>query len=398
MRGVFGCVLMALVVLAGLVTHSVWPTRQATGDGGSAEVAEKRVPVVLTAAKVMDFELSVIVSGTVQAKNYALVSARMPGTLDAVHVDEGDVVEAGVTPLFQSDAMNLTRAVAFAEQGLQVAELSVKEKEASLEQMLADKQLAQIDLERYRNLIQDNAIPRQLFDQQETREKQACALVRHAQAQLDLEKAKLEQARLSLLMAQKDVADSQVLAPISGRVSQRYKEPGEMAAAGTPVLKIEDLSVLEISVFLPEEHFAMVVPGQTPMQVRVGGLDLGVRPVVYKSPTINQKLRTFEVKGLLESPPDGVAPGCLAEVVVVLDQRSGVGVPTPALQQRGGGEVVFLVEEGRARMVPVEAGRAAGGWTEILKDAVSSGTEVITMGQQQVTDAAPVTVVEERAQ
>jgi HlyD family secretion protein len=288
--------------------------------------------------------------------------------------------------------------VAFAEQGLQVAELSVKEKEASLEQMLADKQLAQIDLERYRNLIQDNAIPRQLFDQQETREKQACALVRHAQAQLDLEKAKLEQARLSLLMAQKDVADSQVLAPISGRVSQRYKEPGEMAAAGTPVLKIEDLSVLEISVFLPAEHFAMVVPGQTPMQVRVGGLDLGVRPVVYKSPTVNQKLRTFEVKGLIESPPDGVAPGCLAEVVVVLDQRSGVGVPTPALQQRGGGEVVFLVEEGRARMVPVEAGRAAGGWTEILKDAVSSGTEVITMGQQQVTDAAPVTVVEERAQ
>ena len=141
----------------------------------------------------------------------------------------------------------------------------------------------------------------------------------------------------------------------------------------------------------------MVRPGRTPMRVRVSGVDLGVLMVGYKSPTVNRKLRTFEVKGLIESPPEGSAPGCLAEVVVVLDQRQGVGVPSAAIQQRGGSDVLFLVEDGHARMLPVEAGRSSAGWTEIRGEAVSAGTEVVTMGQQLVTDGAAVSIVEERS-
>ncbi len=389
---VVGLVVLALV---GLAVQALWPAARATGDTGAAAPSEKQVSVVLTAAREMAFPQAAVVSGSVQAKNYALVSARVPGSLDAVFVDEGDVVEAGRTKLFQTDSLKLTKAVAIARQGLQVAELSVKEKAASLEQVQADRQLAEVDLERYRNLVRDNAIPRQLFDQQETRATQAGAMVKHAEALLELDKAKLAQAEESLLMAEKDLADSLVVAPISGRVSERFKEPGEMAAPGTPVLKIEDLSRLEISVFLPEEYFALVVPGQTPLEARVSGGDLEARPVAYKSPTINAKLRTFEVKSLIESPPPGVAPGCLAEVRLVLDQRQGVGVPTAAIQQRGGARVVFVVEDGRARMKPVETGRDSQGWTEVLADGLAVGTPVISMGQQLVTDGTPVSVVAE---
>jgi multidrug resistance efflux pump len=78
-------------------------------------------------------------------------------------------VQAGQTQLFQTDSLKLTKAVAIARQGLQVAELSVEEKDANLEQVLANKEQAEVDLERYRALIRENAIPRQLFDQQETR-------------------------------------------------------------------------------------------------------------------------------------------------------------------------------------------------------------------------------------
>jgi RND family efflux transporter MFP subunit len=196
-------------------------------------------------------------------------------------------------------------------------------------------------------------------------------------------------------MAEKDLADSLVLAPLSGRVSERFKEPGEMAAAGTPVVKIEDLSVLEISVFLPEEYYARVEPGKTQMRIEVSGIDLGARPATYKSPTVNPKLRTFEVKALVESPPAGVAPGCLAEVVIVMDERTGVGVPLMAIGRRGGHSVVFLVEGEQARMVQVKTGRSVGGWTEIVEGDVTAGTPVIRMGQQLVEEGTPVSVVEE---
>jgi len=389
--------IVVLAVLLGVGVYSMRPAGESTSVNAQSGQRVKRIPVVLTPAKTMTFEDSVVVSGSVQAKNYALVSARMPGSLDAVYVDEGDLVEAGKTRLFQTDSLKLTKAVAIAQQGLRVAELSVEEKEASLEQMVAEKEQAQVDLERYQILVRENAVSKQLFEQQETRFKQASAMVKHAEALLALDKTKLEQDRLTLTMAEKDLADSLVVAPISGRVSERFKEPGEMADAGTPVLEIQDLSVLEVSVFLPAEYYARVEPGKTQMRIEVSGIDLGVQPVTYKSPTVNPKLRTFEVKGLVESPPPGVAPGCLAEVAIVMDARSAVGVPAAAIGRRGGHSVVFLVEREQARMVQVKTGREIGGWTEILEDCLAEGTPVVTMGQQLVEDGTPVSVVKEAA-
>jgi RND family efflux transporter MFP subunit len=387
------------LVLAGtgLFVHWIWPAARALESSETSVESVPRVPVVQTPAREMLFENAVVVSGSVLAKNCSLVSARLPGVLDGVFVDRGDSVRAQQTQLFQTDSVKLTKAVAIARQGLQVAELSVQEKDANLEQARANKELAELDLERYRALLSENAIPRQLFDQQETRFRQASAMVRHAEALLALDKSKLEQARLQLMMADKDLADSLVLAPISGKVSQRFMEPGEMAGPGSPVLRIEDLSLLEISVFLPEEHYPHVQLEQTQMRIVVNGVDLGVRPVAYKSPTINPKLRTFEIKSLVDSPPAGVAPGGLAEVTVVFDGRRGTGVPSSAIQQRGGGSVVFVIENDRARMLTVKTGRSESGWTEILDSQLSVGMPVVTMGQQQLNEGRPVSVAREDA-
>ena len=388
------------VVLAGtgVGVYSVWQTEDVTAENGVSDGAGKRIPVVLTPAKTMTFEDRIVVAGSIEAKQFALVSARIPGTLDAVYVDEGDSVEAGKTKLFQTDSLKLIKAVAMAEQGLSVAECSVKEKEARLEQVLADKEQAEVDMKRYQELGQHNAVPKQLVEHQESKFKQALAMIKHAEALLALEKNKLEQDRLSLMMTEKDLADSLVLSPISGRVSKRSKEPGEMAAAGTPVLRIEDLSVVEIEAFLPEQYYARVVVGQTKIRVRVAGMDLGTRPVTYKSPTVNPKLRTFEVEGVIESPPAGLVPGCLAEITIVMDSRLGVGVPTAAVQQRGGRSVVFAVDGEQARMIQIKTGREMDGWTEIVKGELPAGAPVVTMGQHLVEDGTPVSLTQEATQ
>ena len=52
-------------------------------------------------------------------------------------------------------------------------------------------------------------------------------------------------------MAQKDLRDALVYAPISGVVSKRYKEPGEMGGAGQPVIRLEDPAVVEAVALLP---------------------------------------------------------------------------------------------------------------------------------------------------
>ncbi len=87
----------------------------------------------------------------------------------------------------------------------------------------------------------------------------------------------------------------------------------------------------------------------------------------------------------------------MAEAIVVLDARRGLGVPTPAVQQRAGGTVVFVVESERARMVPVTTGRSKDGWIEILDGRLPADARVITMGQQLIGDNSPVVVVKEDA-
>jgi RND family efflux transporter MFP subunit len=396
---------VAVVALAALAAASrgVWQPPASDGDAVTSEETsaepnvEKQVPVVLTPAREMEFERRIVASGTVATKNYALVSARIPGTLDAVFVDEGDQVEAGKTQLFQTDSLKLTKAVAIARHDLEVAKASVKEKRALLAKHEAAKRQALNDVNRYRELLKSNAVPAQVAEQQETHFEQSEADVQHTQALIDLAQAQVEQARLNLTIAEKDLADSLVVAPITGWVSERFREPGEMAAAGTPVLRIEDLSVLEVTVFLPAEYYASVVPGKTQMRVRIGDIELGDRPISYKSPTVEQKMRTFEAKGLAESPPQGVVPGCLAEVTIILDSRTGVGVPAGAVQTRGGRSVLFTIDEQRAQLVPVQTGRELGGWLEI-REGLNAGTPVVTMGQTLVEDGTFISIVEEDVQ
>jgi RND family efflux transporter MFP subunit len=391
---------VVVVAVVGMVTgvgaglSATWRTQQAAAQTSAGGASDRQVPVVLTAPRRMVFESRLVVAGNVQAQRYALVSARMPGPLDAVYVDEGDWVEAGKTKMFQTDSLKLRKAVAMAQQGLRVAELSVHEKQASLEQVLADQEQVQLDLRRYQGLVRHHAVPEQQVEQQQSRAKQAVAMVKHAEALLALENTRLEQARLMLTMAEKDLADSLVIAPISGRVSRRFKEPGEMATAGTPVMKIEDPSALEVSAYLPEQYYAQVVPGQTTMRITCSGAELGGRPVEFKSPTVHTKLRTFEVKGLIEAPPAGVVPGCLAEVTVVLDSGEGLGVPSVAIGRRGGHTVVFVIDQQHARMVQIKTGRRLDGWTEVTADGLTEETPVITMGQHLVEEGTSVVLVE----
>lgn len=366
---------------------------QASPAASSAEQAAA-VPVAVTSPRTMVFEQRVDVAGTVLAKRYAFVSARIPGTLDAIFVEEGDRVEAGKTKLFQTDSVKLAQAVAIAQEQVTVAECAVREKEALLEKTLVGQQVAEADLARYRDLAKRNAIARQVVEHQEAQCRQFDADVRHVQTLIELAKAQLEQARLNLKIAEKDFADSLVVAPVSGRVSLKLKEPGEMAAAGTPVLRIDDLSLVELSVFVPSEYFPNVVVGESKMRATVGGKDLGALVVTYKSPTVEPKLRTFQVKALLESPPPEVVPGCLAQVSLIIGTRQGIAVPVPAVQVRGGKNVVFVVENDKAKAIPVEIGWEQEGWREI-RSSFSPLLPVITMGQVQVEDGTPVRVIKE---
>lgn len=394
-----GKILMGLAIVACVGGGGYFFYQQkAQAQGGEAPEAatqEERVAVVTTPATMREFERSLVVQGNVEAKHFAMVGARIPGTIEAIDVEEGDPVIAGQTKLFETDAVALEKNVQINRHNLTVAQCARREAVANLDKVKVDFHKAKLDYERFERLYAKKAVTADAFEQQQSRYEQLDAVVKLATAQVDLTAAQEDQAKAALGIAEKDLADATIYAPIDGTVSMRLQEPGEMGDPGVPVLRIDDTSVLEVAAFLPAQYYASVVPGQTPMRIQVSGIDLGSQVVTYKSPTIHPKLRAFEVKCLLKEPPEGVAPGAMAQIVAVLDSRQGLGVPVRAIQQRGGGSVVFVVEGNTVRQKTVKTGFESAGWIELLEADVKDGAAIVTMGQYMVEEGSTVSVQQE---
>ena len=168
-----------------------------------------------------------------------------------------------------------------------------------------------------------------------------------------------------------------------------------MGKPGQPIVRIDNTSVIQVYAYLPAQYYSKIIPGQTKMNIEVSGIDVGQQVVSYRSPTVDHRLRTFEVKCVLKSPPEGVVPGTMAQIVIILESREGLGVPSEAIQERGGRSVVFIVRDGTTHQVSVKSGLETSGWTEIIDSDLNEEASVVTMGQQMISEGIRVSVQEE---
>lgn len=390
-------VALATVAGAGVLVGPYLMGNTVRAAGEDTRAQDERVYTVhTTPAAHHVFDQALSAQGSIASKRYAAVPSRVSGALDAVFVDEGDPVEQGVTPLFQVDRANLERLHLMAQQDLAVARCAVREAEANLDRVDADLHKARIDFERFTRLVEKKAVTPEAVEQQESRYRQTQALRKHAAAMVDLTKEQLAQAEIAVGLAEKNLSDSVVLAPLDGVVTARLLEPGEMAEPGKVVLRVEDLRTLEASVHLPSQFFGQIRAGETEISLAVAGQDAGRFPVSYKSPTIDPMLRTFEVRCLLESYPEFVAPGAMAEAVVTLEKHEGLGVPADAVLPRGGESVVFVVVDDVAHAHTVSTGGPSNGWIEVLSGEVNEGDAVVSAGQHMLDDGAKVMVQQEQ--
>lgn len=370
------------------------PSSYASDDRGASN--EGGASVVVTKAKQMIFEYRLETSGNLETRNYSIVSARSSGIIDSIFVREGDQVVAGKTKLFQIDKVKSQQSVDISRHSVSVAEYTYRARLATVKRAEADYNKAKLDYERYQRLYNDNmAVAKNAFESQESRYLQSKAALDEAKAMADLSGKQLEQARAQYVIAQKDYENSMGLSPISGYVSRRSREPGEMVTAGTPIVQVDDLSLLEVSAYLPAAFYQRVNTNKTIMKITVGSIDLGELPVVYKSPVVDSRLRNFEIKTLVKNSPEGVTSGDIARIKVILSSHEGIGVPRAAGIRKLDGTNIFVAEQGMAKMIPVKTGLENDGWIEITSRDVKEGMSVVTMGQDRLSDGSPVSILRE---
>ena len=382
---------IALSLLAAALAAGLLAAGCGKKEVAAAESARPLAVRVLPAES-RAFERRLTVQGTLEAKNFANVASRADGNLDAIWVDEGDPVVADETALFQIDPISRENALTIAKQNLAVAEASLEVAEASARKTDAEARKANLDFARYERLRKEDKVSANEFEAAEVARAQAQAGLAVANAQVDLAERQVKQAEAALSIAEKNLADARIVAPISGVVSARSAEPGEQMSVGRVVLRIDDLSVVEAAAYLPAQYYPDVVPGQTTFRLGINGREAGAHAVTYRSPTIDPTLRTFEIKGKVEAA-DGLAiPGQMADLTLVFESRQGLGIPSASILDRNGKSTVFVVRDGHAVAREIQPGLQNDAWTEILS-GLEPGESVVTEGQTQLRDGLPVEVL-----
>jgi len=336
------------------------------GCGGGTEKPRQRVLTVRTLELALADKLDMArpFTAMVEARRASMAGFELTGTLVALHVDEGDSVEAGEV-LARLDTRRLLARRA--------------EVNAALDEARASRRLAEATLERQEAAVKRQAVSVQVLDETRRERDAAAAAVRRLRAQLE--------------GVEVDLDKSVLRAPYAGRIARRFIDEGSVVQPGMPVYELLESGEKEarlgvdpgLAATLSEEQALDAVQGDTPYRARV----------LRALPRREQRTRTVSFRLLVEDPQDELRTGDLLTVTLTETLRTPhFAVPAPALVEgiRGLWAVYVLGENEAGETVveqrPVELIHHTGGRAYVRgtlqpgEFLISEGTHRITPGQR----------------
>jgi multidrug efflux system membrane fusion protein len=233
------------------------------------------------------------------------------------------------------------------------------------------------------------------------RAKQLAARQFGPQATVDQAQAAYDQATAGIAKTEAIISQNLVRAPFDGELGVRHVEVGQFLTAGTQIVTLTDLSMLYANFTVPEKGSAALKVGQT---VRVAVDAYPGRTFEGKinaiEPQIAADTRNIRVQATIENPDHILKPGMFTTTTVVLpDKPPVVTVPETAVDYTLYGDSVFLItekeENGKTSLTAVRTfvrtGNRVQGRAEILS-GLKAGDRVVAVGQLKLQSGAAVTI------
>jgi HlyD family secretion protein len=188
------------------------------------------------------------------------VAAKQQGRVEAVLVQEGDMVKEGQL-LARMDSEVLQAQLEEAEAGKRKAETDRNVNVAVVGQRENELDLARKILNRSQQLFRQKSLEQNQLDKDQASEQTARAVLEAAKAQVASEDAAIASAAAKIDKVKADIADTILKSPRNGRVEYRLVEPGEVIPAGGNVVTLLDVSDVYMTFFLPTSEAGQVAVG-----------------------------------------------------------------------------------------------------------------------------------------
>ena len=393
------------------------------------------VAVTVESVKARDLEQIVSASGKIQPKRLVKISAEISGRVVNLAVNEGDRVHPGQF-LLQIDPKSLRTRVDSGNASLRAAEQSLEQMRQAIETANVQLQQAQQTLARQQDLWRQQLTTREALDKAVNDVKTAESTVQEREKLIKPQESRIAQERATLESAQYDLSRVRMESPIEGIVTRRNVEEGETAMigtmnnAGTVLLELADMGVIQAEVEVDETNVPHVQIGQI-AKISIDAVpdrsfrghvtEIGNSPI--QSSTTGQPVAAgtqatnFKVVVVLDETVPNVRPGftCTADITTAT-RKNVVSAPIPAVavreviydangqivrqprvdkrrrpavepvasaeelkpgQTRKEAEGVFVLRNGRAEFVPIKLGVAGERYFEVLS-GLQAGDQVIT--------------------
>ena len=416
---------LIVVVLGALVAANVYFKR------------EKGVEVQVEKIKKHDLESIVSASGKIQARTSVNISANSMGRVTKLAVEEGARVKMGQF-LLEIDPRSWRTQVERGEAGLSAQRTAVDQAKVQLESARTQLKLSQDTLKRQQDLWKDQLTTKQDLDRAENDVKLRERDVESRQASITMESTRVRQTTADLDNAKYNLGQVSIDSPIDGIVTRRNIELGEnvmigtMNNAGTVLLTIADMSIIEAELEVDETDIPNLVLGQT-AKVTIDAIqdksftakvtEIGNSPIQAVA-SASSRATNFKVVVTIEGEIPEVRPGftCTADITtatrkdvvaipiqattvreLVYDDKGNV-VKEPAAdkkkprpgpvaaaaelkpgQTKKEAEGVFVIKDGKAGFLPVKTGIAGEKFLEVVS-GVKAGDEVIVGPFNSVRD------------
>lgn len=390
-----------------LLVGGIWTVLQLTRSSEMSEpIALPVVSVETQPIQTQPIANTLELSGTIRPVDQATLSTRVMGRITQLSLEAGDRFRQGEV-LAQVDVTDMTAQTSQAQSGVAQAQAELARSQATLSQLQAQQleaeaslRLAEVNQRRMAQLQAEGAVSQAQLDEANTRLDEAKARVaqttagnQQAQAAIAQARAAVNQATSSVTSAAVNESYGEVIAPFDGVVVQKLAYAGEMAAPGTPLLKIENPDRLQLEISVPEANLRFVRVGQ-PVQVQVDAVNQTLNARIAQIvPAADPNSRSFLVKIPLNHSGRLIS-GMFGRIALPIgDQQTGILVPTDALIQRGQLQGVYVVEtqaeHSTAVLRWVKTGKTHSDQVEILS-GLTANDRIITSNIDQLSDGQPI--------
>ncbi len=351
-------VVLLILLASALVGIKALQINAMIDAGASASIPAETISTTEVRQETWDASLPAV--GSLSPVQGVTVRAELPGTVTKIAFESGMVAAAGQL----------------------LVQLDTSSEQAQLRSAEAQAELARLNLERARQLREQDLI---------------------AQSDLDSAEAAALQTVGGVDTIRATIAKKTIRAPFSGRLGIRDVNLGQFVGAGDPIVSLQSLDPIYVDFTLPEQQLGRIEPG---MRVRITtdaapGRTFEGR-LTAQNPDIDSGTRRIRLQATLPNSDGALRAGMFARVQVVRPETQSVlVVPATAVLNAPYGDSVFVLTEskdektGRAgmqvRMTTVRLGEARGDFVAVT-DGLKAGDVIAASGVFKLRNGSPVTV------